>query len=171
MEILNKKERYSAFMMFLVMFIVTTGILIFALFFNFKLPMKENEVLRSENELMTKQFNYQKKFSNEFGKVTKMLDSLKKNPERAVYIEQNIGQKLGDLSKEIPEDTLSSGFYQRVIISIQDLVNSKKDMLQVDDSKSKIDQLTQDNRDKQKLIDELTIQLKVAYATQSGKSN
>ena len=79
MEILNKKERYSAFVMFLLMFGITTGILIFALYFNFKLPLKENEVLRNENELMNKQFDYQKNFSKEFGNVVKMLDSLKKN--------------------------------------------------------------------------------------------
>jgi GTP1/Obg family GTP-binding protein len=165
MDILNKKERYSAFIMFLVMFLITTGILIFALFFNYKLPLKENEVLRKENELMNKQFNFQKKFSSEFGKVTKMLDSMRKNPERAVYIEQNISEKLGDLNKEIPEDTLSSVFYQRVILSIQDLVNSKKDMLQVTDSKGKIEQLTRENEAKQRQIDDLIIKIQVANAT------
>ena len=145
MEILNKKERYSAFVMFLLMFSITTGVLIFALYFNFRLPLKENEVLRKENELMNKQFDYQKNFSLEFGKVTKMLDSLKKNPDRAVFIEQDITQKLGALSKEIPEDTISMAFYQRVIIGIQDLVNSKKDIQNIEEFKSKIDEVTKEN--------------------------
>jgi hypothetical protein len=165
MEILNKKERTSAFLMFLLMFFFTTGILIFALFFNYKLPVKENQVLKEENEIMLKQSNYQKKFSDEFGKVSKLLDSMRKSPERAAYIEQSISQKLASLSKEIPDDTLSSVFYERVILSVQDLVISKKEMLQVNDSKSKIDQLTQENLSKQKQIDDLIIQIKVANAT------
>ena len=164
MDILNKKERYSAFMLFLGMFGLSAGVLIFALFFNFKLPMKENEVLRSENEGMIKQFNYQQKFSDEFKNITKLLDSMQKTPERATYIEQSIGQKLGDLSKEIPDDTLSSKLYERIIVNVQDLVNSKKNLIQYSDSKNTIEQLTQENKDKQKRIDDLIIDIKVSNA-------
>ena len=164
MDILNKKERYSAFMLFLGMFGLSAGVLIFALFFNFKLPMKENEVLRSENEGMIKQFNYQHKFSDEFKNITKLLDSMQKTPERATYIEQSIGQKLGDLSKEIPDDTLSSKLYERIIVNVQDLVNSKKNLIQYSDSKNTIEQLTQENKDKQKRIDDLIIDIKVSNA-------
>ncbi len=164
MDILNKKERYSAFMLFLGMFVLSAGILIFALFFNFKLPMKENEVLRNENEGMIKQFNYQQKFSDEFKNITKLLDSMQKTPERATYIEQSIGQKLGDLSKEIPDDTLSSKLYERIIVNVQDLVNSKKNLIQYSDSKNTIEQLTQENKDKQKRIDDLIIDIKVSNA-------
>lgn len=162
MEILNKKERYSAFVMFLLMFGITTGILIFALYFNFKLPLKENEVLRNENELMNKQFDYQKNFSKEFGNVVKMLDSLKKNPDRATFIQQDISQKLGVLSKDIPQDTLSAGFYQRVIIGIQDLVNSKKDIQNVEEFKTKIEELKKENDGLTKINTELG--LKIEYA-------
>ncbi len=164
MDILNKKERYSAFMLFLGMFGLSAGVLIFALFFNFKLPMKENEVLRSENEGMIKQFNYQQKFSDEFKNITKLLDSMQKTPERATYIEQSIGQKLGDLSKEIPDDTLSSKLYEHIIVNVQDLVNSKKNLIQYSDSKNTIEQLTQENKDKQKRIDDLIIDIKVSNA-------
>lgn len=164
MDILNKKERYSAFMLFLGMFAVSAGVLIFALFFNFKLPVKENEVLRTENEGMIKQFNYQQKFSDEFKNITKLLDSMQKTPERATYIEQNIGQKLGDLSKEIPDDTLSSKLYDRIIINVQDLVNSKKNLIQYSDSKNAIEQLTQENKDLKKRLEDLIIEVKVANA-------
>mgnify|MGYP006203762327 CR=1 FL=1 len=50
MDILNKKERFNAFMLFLLMFFITTGVLIAAIFFNFKLPLKENDVLKNEND-------------------------------------------------------------------------------------------------------------------------
>lgn len=164
MDILNKKERYSAFLLFMLMFIVTTGVLIFALFFDFKLPMKENEVLRSQNEAMIKQFNYQRKFSDEFKNIGKLLDSMQKTPERATYIEQTIGQKLGNLTNQIPDDTLSSKLYQRIILNVQDLVNSRKNLIQNADAKNTIDQLIQENKDKQKRIDDLIIDIKVSNA-------
>lgn len=164
MDILNKKERFSAFLLFMLMFIVTTGVLIFALFFDFKLPMKENEVLRSQNEAMIKQFNYQRKFSDEFKNIGKLLDSMQKTPERATYIEQTIGQKLGNLTNQIPDDTLSSKLYQRIILNVQDLVNSRKNLIQNADAKNTIDQLIQENKDKQKRIDDLIIDIKVSNA-------
>ena len=165
MEILNKKERYSAFVMFLLMFAITTGILIFALYFNFKLPLKENEVLKNENELMNKQFDYQKKFSKEFGNIVKMLDSLKKNPDRATFIQQGITQKLGDLNKDIPDDTLSASFYQNVIIGIQDLVNSKKDFQNVEEYKTKMEELKKENEELFKQNTKLDSQINAYNAT------
>jgi cell shape-determining protein MreC len=164
MEILNKKERTSAFLLFLGMFAICMAVLIAALFFNYKLPMKENEVLRNENELMAKQLGYQQKFSDEFKNITKLLDSMQKTPERAPYIEQNISQKLGDLTKEIPDDTLSTKLFERIIVNVQDLVNSKKEIVQYQDCKNTIDQLTQENKEKQKQIEDLIIDIKVANA-------
>ncbi len=161
MDILNKKERFSAFALFLLMFSITTGVLIFALFFNFKLPLKENEVLKQENDKMLAQANYQKKFSNEFGQIRKLVDSLQKTPEKFVYIENTITKKLGDLDKEMPDDTLSSRLYGRIIVNMQDLMIAKKALLENNDSSSKILELTNDKKDLQKRYDDLLIRFQM----------
>lgn len=142
MDILNKKERTSAFLLFLLMFIVTTGVLFFAIFFNYRLPLKENEVLKNENDKILAEFNFQKKFSEKIDHISVLIDSLDKSPESFQFIEQNISFELVDLKEKIPADSDQSlKLYDNVILTITDLVNTKKLLLQVNDSKKEIDLL------------------------------
>jgi len=164
MEILNKKERLSALGLFLLLFLITTGIFITAIFFNYKLPLKENEVLKAENEKMLVQMNYQKKFSNEFENITKLIDSMQKNPERFTYIESTISNKLGELGKEIPQDTTGSKFYERVILNVQDLVSTKKITLKDNDSQSTITQLTNEKKELEKELKDLYLKIQLQAA-------
>lgn len=142
MDILNKKERTSAFLLFLLMFFVTTGVLFFAIFFNYRLPLKENEVLKNENDKILAEFNFQKKFSEKIEHIGILIDSLDKSPESFQFIEQNISFELVELKEKIPVDSDQSlKLYDNVILTITQLVNSKKLLLQVNDSKKEIDML------------------------------
>jgi len=144
MDILNRKERTSAFLLFLLMFIITTGVLFFAIFFNYRLPLKENEVLKNENDKILAEFNFQKKFSEKIEHISVLIDSLDKSPESFQFIEQNISFELVDLKEKIPADSDQSlKLYDNVILTITDLVNTKKLLLQVNDSKKEIDVLNQ----------------------------
>jgi len=142
MDILNKKERTSAFLLFLLMFVITTGVLIAALFYNYKLPLKENEVLKNENDKILNEFNFQKKFSEKIEHISVLVDSLDKSPENFQFTEQTINFELVHLKEEIPVDSDKSlRLYDNVILTIKDLVNSKRLLLQVNDSKKEIDAL------------------------------
>ena len=160
MDILNKKERYSAFLLFLLMFSVTTGVLIFALFFDFRLPLKENEVLKSENEKIIGEFNFQKVFTERVEYISKLVDSLDKTPERFPYLEQSINVELVDLKRKA--DSLEgSKLYENVIINFDKLVNSKKTSAQTNDSKSTIDRLTEENKALEAKNNDLSIKLQI----------
>jgi len=142
MDILNKKERLSAFLLFLLMFFITTAVLIAALFYNFKLPMKENELLKQENDKIQVQFAFQKQFSEKIEEITTMVDSLDKAPESFQFIEQKINFELVALNEKIPADTDQElKVYDNTILLIKNLVNAKKMLLQGNDSKKEIDLL------------------------------
>jgi hypothetical protein len=142
MDILNKKERLSAFLLFLLMFFITTAVLIAALFYNFKLPMKENELLKQENDKIQVQFAFQKQFSEKIEEITTMVDSLDKAPESFQFIEQKINFELVALNEKIPADTDQElKVYDNTILIIKNLVNAKKMLLQGNDSKKEIDLL------------------------------
>jgi len=142
MDILNKKERTSAFLLFLLMFIITTAVLILALFYNYKLPLKENEVLKSENDKILNEFNFQKKFSDKIEHISVLVDSLDKSPESFQFTEQTINFELVHLKEAIPaESDKTLRLYDNVILTITDLVNAKRLLLQVNDSKKQIDEL------------------------------
>jgi hypothetical protein len=162
MDILNRKERMSAFLMFLLMFTITTGVLVFALFFNYKLPLKENEVLKIENEKINKQFLFHKVFSDKIDYIGALVDSLERSPERFQYLEQNINFELVELKGKIPADSLgTSKLYQNVILNINDLVTSKKKVIQVDDSKGDIEKLNDDIKDLEKENKDLFLRLQL----------
>ncbi|WP_306353350.1 type VI secretion system TssO [Flavobacterium sp. '19STA2R22 D10 B1'] len=153
MDILNRKERTSAFLLFLLMFIITTGILIYALFFNYKLPWKENEVLKNENDKILTEFNFQRQFSDKIDDISKLVDSLDKAPESFPFIEQSITVKLAELNqiveqkKVIPKEdgkdnpAESTKLYDNAMLNVKKLVNTKKLLLQLNDSKQEIEML------------------------------
>jgi len=142
MEILNKKERVSAFLLFLLMFIITTGTLLAAIFMNYRLPLKENEVLKAENEKILNEFNFQKTFSDRIEHVAKLIDSLDKAPESFQFTEQNINYELVGLKDKLPTGSDQSlKLYENYILNITSLVNTKKQLLQVADSKKEIEGL------------------------------
>ena len=145
MDILNKKERFNAFMLFLVMFLITTGVLITAIYFNFKLPIKENEVLKMENDKLNMQFSFNKLFSGKVEEINKLVDSLDASPDSFQFIEQSINYELVQLQEKIPNDTIvDSRLYQNVILTYKTYVTTKKKLLEINDSKKEITKLTQD---------------------------
>jgi Type VI secretion system, TssO len=86
-----------------------------------------------------------------------MIDSMDKAPERAQLIEQQINFELVELNKAIPNDSSDvTKLYKEVILNTNDLVNSKKTMLQLNDSKTTIDKM-------QQAIDKLEAENKKLY--------
>ena len=146
MDILNKKERRNAFLLFLLMFFITTGVLITAIFFNFKLPLKENEVLKNENDRMNSPFNFNKEFTLKMEEIGKLVDSLDKAPLSFQFIEQSIGYELKELSESIPKDsTINPALYQNIIITTKEFVNTKKRLLLTKDAEKEIENLKREN--------------------------
>ena len=144
MDILNKKERTSAFLLFLLMFIITTGVLFFAIFFNYQLPVIVYVVLKNENDKIVAEFNFQKTFSEKIEHIGVLIDSLDKAPQSFQFIEQNINYELVELQEKIPADSDQGlKLYDNVILSLKDLVNAKRLLLQVNDSKKEIESLNE----------------------------
>ena len=168
MDILNKKERFNAFMLFLLMFFITTGVLITAVFFNFKLPLKENEVLKSENDKMNAQFTFNKDFTDRMEAIGKLVDSLDKSPESFQFIEQSINYELVDLKQKIPNDTVvSPRLYDNMILTVKSYVNVKKKLFlskdsskEVDDLKDEIKDLEDENKDLARKLEYMEIMSK-----------
>ena len=146
--------------MFLLMFSVATGVLIFALFFDFRLPLKENEVLKAENEKIIGEFNFQKVFTERIEYVGKLMDSIDQSPERFPYLEQSINVELVDLKRKA--DSLEgSKLYENVLINFGKLLTTKKTSVQTNDTKSIIDKLTEENKALEAKSSDLSIKLQI----------
>lgn len=156
MEILNKKERTNSFLLFLLMFVITVGILFSAFFFGYKLPWKENTVLRTENQKLRYEFLYQKKFIKDLEKVDKLIDSLENTREGYFFLEQGINADLIDIKSEIPKDVLDDkSMYENLILTYKKLMDAKRDLKQVENAKNEIEALNEQLSESEKEIGQL----------------
>lgn len=163
MEVLNKKERTSSFLLFLLMFTITVAILFTAFFYSYKLPWKENTVLRKDNLKMQYEFFYQKKFIGELENIDKQIDSLDTVKEGWFFVEQSIIKDLIDLRSEIPKDTLDDrAMYENLVLTYNKLVDAKRDLKQVESARQEINDLEEQVTDYEKEISRLNTALDLA---------
>lgn len=162
MEILNKKERVSAFLLFILMLIITVGVLIFAIFFNYKLPWKENQALKQENDKIMNEFRYQEKFSGRIDELTTSIDSLDRSGDGFQFLEQTINLELAKLKEGIPADKeayKNTLLYNNVILNLNDLVKTKRRLQLLRQSEEKIDELKGQLQDYEDIIKDLKREL------------
>ena len=163
MEVLNKKERTSSFLLFLLMFAITIGILFTAFFFSYKLPWKENEVLRAENQKIRYEFLYQKRFMTSLEDIDKKIDSLDNAREGYFFLEHSINADLIDLKSDIPKDSLGDrGMYENLILTYKKLVDAKRDLKQVESARLDIEDLKEQIAEYEKEISKLNTALSLS---------
>jgi len=163
MEVLNKKERMSSFLLFLLMFLITVGLLFTAFFFSYKLPWKENAVLRAENQKLQYEFKYQKEFIKGLEIVDKQIDSLDSVKEGYFFLEQSINVDLIDLKSEIPKDSLDDGsMYENLILTYKKLVDAKRDLKKIEDANMDIRDLQEQVAEYEKEIKKLNTALELS---------
>ncbi|MFD0992974.1 type VI secretion system TssO [Tenacibaculum geojense] len=98
----NTKERRNSFIKFLLLFLLTTATIVTAVFFTFKVPVKENNILKTQAKNFDKEIQFQSEFSNRMRNIKKLVDSLDVPGQNVQYINQLIGKDLAELQKSIP---------------------------------------------------------------------
>ena len=145
------------------MFAITIGILFTAFFFSYKLPWKENEVLRAENQKIRYEFLYQKRFMTSLEDIDKKIDSLDNAREGYFFLEQSINADLIDLKSDIPKDSLGDrGMYENLILTYKKLVDAKRDLKQVESARLDIEDLKEQIAEYEKEISKLNTALSLS---------
>jgi peptidoglycan hydrolase CwlO-like protein len=129
MRVLNKRERTSAFLWFLLFFVITVGLFILAIFFNFQVPARENVALRKQLSTFRQEQAFQADFLQKLEKVRNNLDSINLPNQNANYIDQVIAQDLVNMRNSIPKDAVSHyGLYANIIQNCLLLQQSKQQL-------------------------------------------
>ena len=63
----NIKERRNSFLKFLLLFLITSATIVTAIFFTFKVPIKENNTLKAQAKRINRELTFQNSF---FKKIT-----------------------------------------------------------------------------------------------------
>jgi len=133
-KILNSKERNEAFLKFLLFFCITVALIIIAVYFNFRLPLKENSKLREKITLQTQEEMNQEKFTENMDKAMAYLDSLDKDPKNMESIEILLTGKIRDLATLQEKGYSPYAKMNKVIIErMIELKDQKKQLFKLSD--------------------------------------
>jgi hypothetical protein len=117
-SVINSKERNRAFLKFLFFFIISVWLIVGAVYFNMKVPHKENAVLREQVMRYRAQSLAQERFVTSMDQAKVLIDSLKQPGVNSMYLNQQIAGKLRELTDLQYKD---SSMYSRMNKNVLDL--------------------------------------------------
>lgn len=153
-QVLNSKERNEAFLKFLVFFVVTLILVILAIYFNFRLPIRENRMLQDEIETQRQQDANQTKFVAKMQEAIVLLDSLGKGGPNTEQVNLQLNGKLAELSGlQLKDNNLYGKMDKAIVEKFSDLQLWKRNLLNLQEKADKMSSLeTELNTTKSQLI-------------------
>jgi hypothetical protein len=151
-SVLNSRERNRAFLKFLFFFVISVWLIVGAVYFNMRVPSKENQVLREQVTRYRTQSIAQEKFVSSMDQAKVLIDSLKQPGVNSMYINQQIAVKLRELTDlQYKDSSMYSRMNKNVLdlyLRFQDATNKMVSMgdlpKQLEDYKSRYEQAQRD---------------------------
>lgn len=142
MKPLNSKQRINTFLIFLLLFLVTTSIIVLAVFFDFKVPQRENEMFRERNQQILTKENQVRAFAEQMEDVKSLIDSMTMPGINSDYMERLVSSELADMQGLLPpeDSTFRRRMYSNIIQTYLELKNAKSSLIQLSDVKGELDE-------------------------------
>ena len=129
MRPLNAPERRKAFLNFLLFYLLTTGLIVTAVFFGMRVPFKQNQRLNDQIALFEKEKAFSETFSTRATEIKSLLDSVNRAGVQAELVDGTISGKLNQLNNMVDNgETSVKKPYQDVIQNYADLQAAKKQL-------------------------------------------
>jgi uncharacterized protein YpmS len=143
---LNTAERSSAFWKFFFFFFIAVAMIVTAVYFDFKLPYKENELLKEKAENMRLQSMAQEKFTTNIIAAKSLIDSMGKPGVNVKFISNQVSDKLSELTNiHITDNSIQGGMDKVILGVVFDYNKLKEEMANSGDSQSQIAELSSKN--------------------------
>jgi len=141
-KILNNEERNQAFLKFLLFFLITIVLVVSAIFFNYRLPSKENKLLSDEVDIQRQQETNQIKFVGRLDDVNQLLDSLRKYPANFDVLSAQIAGHLAELTDLQLKDNTPYGKLDKAIVgNVSELLDVRKELYPLLQANAKVSEL------------------------------
>ncbi len=140
MQPLNRAERNSAFLGFLLLFLITIAVIVAALVFSIQVPCRESEQLRGKIFIMQKEKELSDSFNVAMKKAMVELNTfdIKKEPKEPVgVIKQRVQYQIDEMNKwikHIPSGNTS--IYPLVVQNVAELNDAKAKIRNLEDEKN-----------------------------------
>jgi uncharacterized coiled-coil DUF342 family protein len=124
----NTPERKKAFFSFLAFYIITTLVLLGAVFFGMRVPYAQNDRLQNQVDVYETERDFTETFSSKSNDVKSMLDSINKGGVQAELLDGKISENLRSMNNMISDSTSTKKLYQDMVQSLADLQMAKKQL-------------------------------------------
>ncbi len=126
MKPINTAERSSAFLYFLILFIITTSLVVLTVFFGMQVPFKQNDKLQHQLGMYQNEKSFAESFSTKMTDTKILLDSINRAGTQADLVNGQISSNLVDLNAMIEKDTSGvKKIYQDIVHNLLDLQTAK----------------------------------------------
>lgn len=141
MKSLNVKQRRKAFISFLFLFILTSSLVVAIVFFNLKVPEKENKYLHNRLNYLSLEGKQTEDFAHKMNKVKSLIDSMDIKGTNIEFTNQLISTELAVMrNKFISADSVAHvGMYNNIILTYLELKEAKIELLNLEDAKTDIE--------------------------------
>ena len=161
MEPLNIAERRTAFVNFLIFFLLTVALIITAVFFSVQVPLKENEQFRKEIDKVERERELNDAFASKMVETLNKLDSVNLTQQKTVSLDVSITNNLNKMLSMITSDSISSKIlYQSVVEGFSKLQEAKQLLRNCSNADASASELQQKIRDQEVVIKEQNEQLR-----------
>lgn len=141
-QILNSQDRNQAFLKFLLFFIITVLLVVTAIYFNYRVPVKDNKFFQNELEVQRIQDANQAKFVVKMEQAVDLLDSLDKPGANTDLVDNSLNSIIGEMNKFLSGGKTLYGRMDKVIWSkFDELRRAKKKILEDKDNADRIQSL------------------------------
>ncbi|PZW41557.1 hypothetical protein LX95_01238 [Mesonia algae] len=141
MKAKNRKARRNSFLKFFLLFILTTSIVVVALFFDFNvMPIKENKVLRQQAVEIEKEMQLQEDFSKDIQLLKGMVDSLDIPGQNRAFLNSMLSSQIVKLQEKVPvkDSTYRYDMYNNIIWSFAEIQKLKEELNSYSDVEERI---------------------------------
>lgn len=123
----NAQDRKKAFGRFLIFYIITTGIIVAAIFFGYQVPFQQNKKLQEQMAIVEKERAFGRQFFTQLSDTKALLDSVNKPGVQSELIDGQIDSKLQQLTALVDKDSVSEKrLYQEIIKTYFEIKDDKK---------------------------------------------
>ncbi|MEP7108444.1 MAG: type VI secretion system TssO [Ferruginibacter sp.] len=125
----NTPERKRAFIIFLLLFVVSAGMVILLAFSSVQVPLKQNQQLREQMDNADKDREFSKKILDQMTDIINMLDSINKKAPNPEILNGEISDRLSKMNLTVNEDSAyNKELYHNVFFILSELQTARKDM-------------------------------------------
>lgn len=115
--ILNSQDRNQAFLKFLTFFLITVLLVVVAIYFNYKVPVKENAWLQSQLDIQQIQDANQAKFVSKMEEAITLMDQWNNKTADNALIDTKLNKIIGDMSLIEQNDKSMYGKMNKAIVA------------------------------------------------------